>query len=110
MVLFASSWLSFPALIQRFKLSTHVYLNLGSRKVNFERFVHVLIWKRLVFSVVFRYKDCSTSVYDCKCKSSQDSMLVFELRKEAVSDSGLSVLCFYAPWLLVGSSLRFLSL
>lgn len=83
MVLFASSWLSFPALIQWFKVLAHVYLNLGSRKVNFERFVLILIWKRLVLSVVFWYKDCSTSVYDSKCKSSQDSMLVFELRKQS---------------------------
>ncbi|CAN7002928.1 unnamed protein product [Brassica oleracea var. botrytis] len=70
----------------------------GSRKVDFDRFILLSKWKRMVLSVVSQYRDDFNFGYDRKLKkSSQVSMLVLELKKETVSNNGLAVLrCFYA--------------
>lgn len=115
MVSIASSWKSFPDLVQQFGFLVHLYLNLGSRKVDFKSFVLLskpkwLVFSVVVFSVVSWYRDDFNFSYDRKCnlcKSSQVSMLGFELMKETVSNSGVSVLCFYASLTLGWEQLLF---
>ncbi|KAL0655504.1 hypothetical protein Bca4012_076088 [Brassica carinata] len=80
-----------------------------SRKVDFDRFILLSKWKRMVLSVVSHYRDDFNFGYDRKRKSSQVSMLVLELKKEAVSNYGLTVLnSFKLCWLLVWSGLYML--
>ncbi|KAF2531425.1 hypothetical protein F2Q70_00029660 [Brassica cretica] len=77
---------------------------MGSRKVDFDRFILLSKWKRMVLSVVSHHRDDFNFGYDRKRKSSQVSMLVLELKKEAVSNYGMTVLnSFKLCWLLVWS-------
>lgn len=46
----------------------------------------------MILNVVSQYRDDFNFGYDHKCKSSQDSMLVFSFREEAVSNYSLAVL------------------
>ena len=46
------------------------------------------------------YRDDFNFGYDRKRKSSQISMMVFGLMKEAASNQGMAVLCFYAQQVL----------
>ncbi|KAL0671549.1 hypothetical protein Bca4012_034253 [Brassica carinata] len=84
-------------------------LIMGSRKVDFDRFILLSKRKRMVLSVVSHYRDDFNFSYDRKHKSSQVSMLVLELKKEAVSNYGLTVLnSFKLCWFLVWSGLYML--
>ncbi|KAG2273791.1 hypothetical protein Bca52824_056346 [Brassica carinata] len=80
-----------------------------SRKVDFDRFILLSKWKRMVLSVVSHNRDDFNFGYDRKRKSSEVSMLVLELKKEAVSNYGLTVLnSFKLCWLMVWSGLYML--
>ncbi|KAG2266455.1 hypothetical protein Bca52824_073534 [Brassica carinata] len=94
----------------RLQIQLLVYIDLSlCRKVDFDRFILLSKWKRMVLSVVSHYRDDFNFGYDRKRKSSQVSMLVLELKKEAVSNYGLTVLnSFKLCWLLVWSGLYML--
>ena len=63
----------------------------------------------MVLSVVSHNRDDFNFGYDRKRKSSEVSMLVLELKKEAVSNYGLTVLnSFKLCWLMVWSGLYML--
>ncbi|KAF2552948.1 hypothetical protein F2Q68_00034100 [Brassica cretica] len=102
-------WLSFSGsspIVWKFGLCL---LIMGSRKVDFDRFILLSKWKRMVLSVVSHHRDDFNFGYDRKRKSSQVSMLVLELKKEAVSNYGMTVLnSFKLCWLLVWSGIYML--
>ncbi|KAL0751465.1 hypothetical protein Bca101_033468 [Brassica carinata] len=102
-------WLSFSGsspIVWKFVLCL---LIMGSRKVDFDRFILLSKWKRMVLSVVSHNRDDFNFGYDRKRKSSEVSMLVLELKKEAVSNYGLTVLnSFKLCWLMVWSGLYML--
>lgn len=96
-------------------ISCSCILKFRKSQVDFKSFVLLskpkwLVFSVLVFSVVSWYRDDFNFSYDRKCnlcKSSQVSMLGFELMKETVSNSGVSVLCFYASLTLGWEQLLF---
>lgn len=93
-------WLSFSGsspIVWKFGLCL---LIVGSCKVDFNRFILLSKWKRMVLSVVSHYRDDFNFGYDRKRKSSQISMMVFGLMKEAASNQGMAVLCFDAQQVL----------